>query len=488
MSDSLGNKVASAAKWSTITEVASKIVAPVSGMIMARILTPEAYGAMAAISIIISFTELFTDAGFKKYIVQHEFSSDDEKEKATNVAFWTNLALSLLFWGVIIIFRNQLANVVGSPELGFPLAVACAGIPIAALSSLQTAVYQRSFDFKTLFYARLVSLIIPFAVNIPLALITRDYWALIIGNLVGSTATAIILSIKSQWKPCLFYNFSLLKMMLAFSLWLILDSILVWATEYLDMFFISRGLSEHYLGLYRVSMNIVGQILAIITAAISPVIFPALSRLQDNLPEMSTFLLKMQKYAAVIIIPLGVGIYMFRNLITSILLGDQWTEAADFIGLWGLMSAITIIFARFCSNVYPAIGKPKYSIIVQILHLVVLIPAVIISVQYGFKVFYWTRSFVRLELVLVNLIFVYVLIKQSAWKMFTNILPEILSSLIMGFVAYILLMINDNLVWGIVSCVICVGIYLGVLYMLFPKDRPILLNLYSSLTVKIRKR
>jgi len=488
MSNSLGNKVASAAKWSTITEVAAKIVAPVSGMIMARILTPEAYGAMAAISIIISFTELFTDAGFKKYIVQHEFSSEDEKEKATNVAFWTNLALSLLFWGVIIIFRNQLASVVGSPELGFPLAVACAGIPIAALSSLQTAVYQRSFDFKTLFYARLVSLIIPFAVNIPLALITRNYWALIIGSLVGSSATAIILTIKSQWKPRFFYDFSLLKMMLAFCIWLIIDSVLVWATDYLDMFFISRGLSEHYLGLYRVSMNIVGQILAIITAAISPVIFPALSRLQDNLPEMRSFLLKMQKYAAVIIVPLGVGIYMFRDLITEFLLGEQWIEASDFIGLWGLMSAVTIIFSRFCSNVYPAIGKPKYSIIAQILHLVVLIPAVIISVQYGFEAFYWTRSLVRIEAILVNFIIVYIVIKQSAWKMIVNVVPEIIASFLMGTVAYFMLLINDSIVWGVFSCLICACVYFGSLIILFPKDRSVVLNLVNSVTLKFHMR
>lgn len=482
----LNSKIENAALWVTITEVAAKIVTPVSGMILARILTPEAYGAMTAISIVISFTELFTDAGFKKYIIQHDFLSEEEKEKSTNVAFWTNLILSMIFWFFIIAFRNQIARVVGSPELGFPLAVACAGIPIAALSSLQTAIYQRSFDFKTIFNVRIISLIVPFAVTIPLAFLTRNYWALIIGNLVSNSVTAIILTIKSEWKPRLFYDFSLLKAMLSFSIWLIIDAFLVWATGYFDVFIISNQLDEHLLGIYRVSLNLVGQIMAIITAAVSPLLLPALSRVQNNIPQMREMLLKLQKYAAVIIIPLGAGIWMFRELITKVMLGSQWAEAAELIGLWGLLSSITIIISRYCTNVFPAIGKPRYSIISQLLHLVVLIPAVIISVNYGFKTLYWTRSLIRLEGVAVDLILVYIVIQQPVTKILKNLAPEVISSIIMSIFAYCLLKIDDGIAWGIISCVLCSAFYFITLYFLFPYERPVIWRLISSICSKLR--
>ena len=172
---------------------------------------------------------------------------------------------------------------------------------------------------------------------------------------------------------------------------------------------------------------------------------------------------------------------------TAIMLGDQWTEAAPFIGLWALMEVITVIFARFCSNVYPAIGKPRISVIVQILHLVVLIPAVIISGQYGFRALYITRSLVRLELVLVNLIFVYALIKQSPWKMFTNILPELLSCVAMSLAAWGLLRISNSIIISFVWIVVCAGIYFAILC-IFPKDRDLLKSIKDRTLSKIIKR
>lgn len=488
MSNNLNTKIVNATKWSALTEILSKLVTPITAMVMARLLTPEAYGVVATFSIIISLADIFSDAGFQRYLIQHEFESDEEKDQSTNVAFWTNLALSFFLWAVIIIFRNPLAELVGSPGLGMVLVVTCAGIPLTGFCSIQMALFKRDFDFKTLFWRRLVSILIPIFVTIPLAIWLRNYWALVLGTLAANVANAILLSIKSNWSPRRFYSFTLLKGMLSFCVWSLVDSILVWATSYADIFFIGKALNSYYLGLYRTSISIVGQIMALITAIVLPVIMPSLSRLQENLPEMRRLLLKFQKTTALVLIPLGVGVFMFRDLITDIMLGDQWTEAAGFLGLWGLMEAVTVIFARFCSPVYPAIGKPRTSVIVQIAHLAVLIPAIIISGQFGFKPLYITRSLVRLELVLVNLIAVYIMIKQSPWKMLVNIMPEVISSLIMAGVAFVLLSISQTMVWSLIWVVVCIGVYFAALYVLFPKDRAVLYSLWQTALKTIKRK
>lgn len=487
MSD-LNTKIVNATKWSALTEILSKLVTPVTAMVMARLLTPEAYGVVATFSIIISLADIFSDAGFQRYLIQHEFESDEEKDQCTNVAFWTNLALSFFLWAIIIVFRNPLAELVGSPGLGMVLVVTCAGIPLTGFCSIQMALFKRDFDFKTLFWRRLVSILIPIFVTIPLAIWLRNYWALVLGTLAANVANAILLSIKSNWSPRRFYSFTLLKGMLSFCIWSLVDSILVWMTSYADIFFIGKVLNSYYLGLYRTSISIVGQIMALITAIVLPVIMPSLSRLQNDLPEMRRLLLKFQKSTALVLIPLGVGVFMFRDLITDIMLGDQWTEAAGFLGLWGLMEAVTVIFARFCSPVYPAIGKPRVSVIVQISHLVVLIPAIIISGQYGFKALYITRSLIRLELVLVNLIAVYIMIKQSPWKMLVNIMPEAICSLIMAGIAFVLLSISDVLILSLVWVVLCIGVYFSALYVLFPKDRDELNSLWQTALKTIKRK
>ena len=110
----LKSNVYKATKWAAITNILRKMITPIINMILARLLTPEIIGVVATISVVISFADMFTDAGFQKYLVQHNFKSEDDLNNATNVAFWTNFVLSLIIWGIIFCFRDQIAYFVGS--------------------------------------------------------------------------------------------------------------------------------------------------------------------------------------------------------------------------------------------------------------------------------------------------------------------------------------------------------------------------------------
>ena len=101
-------------------------------MILARLLAPEAFGVLVTSTMVISFAEIFTDAGFQKYLVQHEFADDSEKFKTTTTAFWSNLVLSLLIWLIIIAFSEPIAALVGNPGKGNVIAISCVCIPLAA--------------------------------------------------------------------------------------------------------------------------------------------------------------------------------------------------------------------------------------------------------------------------------------------------------------------------------------------------------------------
>lgn len=476
----LNNKIVNATKWSASAEIIAKLVGPITTMVLARVLTPEAFGIVTTLNMIIAFAEIFTDAGFQRYIIQHEFTDDVDRENSTNVAFWTNLIMSLIIWGVIAIFSNPLASLVGNPDLGIVLTVACASIPIQAFSSIQMAVFKRSLNFKALFYCRLFSVIIPLFVTVPLALWLRSYWALVFGTIAVNLSNAVILTIQSPWKPKLYYNYLHLKAMFSFSIWSMFDAILVWATNYLEIFFISNMLNAYYLGIYKTSMTTVGQFTSIITAAILPIIMPALSRTQHDYVIMRQILLKIQKYLGILLLPLGFGIFMFSQFITDILLGSQWQEAVPFIGIWGLMEAITIVFQRICSNVFPAIGKPRTSVIAQILHLIVLVPAVYIAIGYGFTTLFYTRALIRVQPILLYWYFAYRVIKLSPLSMLKNLLPELFACTIMSFVAYCLLCISNNTWICFAWTIICCGVYIIMLY-IFPKERLMMKNLKNKL-------
>lgn len=469
------NTLTQATKWSATAEIIAKLVLPITNIVLARLLSPEAFGVVATITMIVSFAEIFTDAGFQKYLIQHEFTDDTDKEQSTTVAFWSNFILSIILWGVIGIFSEPIATFVGNPGLGNVVIIACASIPLAAFSSIQIALFKRDFDFKTLFKVRIIGILIPLFVTIPLALWLHSYWALIIGTIVSNLVNAIILTIFSHWKPRVYFSLKKLQEMLSFSLWSMLEAISIWLTSYIDIFIIGVFLNEYYLGIYKTSMTTIGQITSLITAATTPILFSALSRLQDNREAFKELFFKFQKIVGILIIPMGVGIFCFNRFVTDILLGDQWAEAASFIGLWGLTSSLTIVLSHYSSEVYRSIGKPKLSVLAQLLHIIVLCPAMLIAVTHDWEAIYTTRAIVRLELILVNLVLMHYIVKISPAEMIKNITPSIIAATIMGICGFYLASLGCSVLWNTLAIIICIIIYFATIS-LFKSDRKILRN------------
>lgn len=481
------SKIATATKWSAISEVMAKLVTPISTMILARILTPEAYGAIAITAIVISFAELFTDSGFPKYIIQHDFQNDDEKCESANVAFWTNLTMSLIIWAFIVFFRHQIAKIVGSPELGNAIAVACIAIPITAFSSILTALFKRDLDFKTLFYVRIAGIAIPFIATIPLAIWLKSYWALIAGTILYQLANTIILAVNSKWQPKLYFCFGKLKEMLSFCIWIITNDVITYFTGYIDLFLISQKFDQHHLGIYRTAVSTSTHIITLVSAIVVPILLPAYSKLQNNHKLLRETMLKIQKYLGIVILPLGFGIFLYSDLVTNILLGNQWSEASPIIGIWGFLHTFSLLINRSCTNTYIAIGRPKISVLVQTLYATALIPAIIISSNIGFEAVYYTRAFAKIWMIILNLILIYITIRQSTLKIITNILPELAGCIAMYIGSVLLSLLGNSIEWQIASILICGIVYIATIC-IFKEDRQVLTKLvcYAKQQLQIK--
>ena len=466
MQRNLGKQLRQAAKWSSITEIAAKLVSPVTNMILARVLVPEAFGVVATLTMVVSFAEIFTDAGFQKYLVQHEFLDEKDLNKSTNVAFWTNLIFSLLVWAGISCFADPIAYLVGSPGCEKAVCVISMEIPLLAFSSIQMARYRRDFDFKGLFVARMATALVPIVITVPLAFVFRSYWALVWGTLARDVLNAVILTARSHWKPRFQYSFQKLKEMLSFSVWTIVENISIWLTSYVGMFIVGIALNEYYLGLYKTTMNMVNGLMGIISAAIVPVLFSALSRYQNDEQLFQETFFRFQRMAAMFVIPLGFGMYVYRELGVAILLGDQWKEAEQFFGMWSLTSAIMIVMSSLNSEVFRSKGRPKLSVVTQCLHLVILIPLLIWSKNKGFEILTTVRSLARLQMLMVSMIIMHFVFGIRVQKVFVNIFPSFVAACVMAIAGSLMRVLVDSVVWELFTILLCVVIYAAVMLLL----------------------
>lgn len=468
-----------AVRWSSVTEILARLVTPVTNMILARLLTPEAFGIVATITMITSFADIFTDAGFQKYLIQHEFNNQKDLEDSANVALWANFAVSILLWLLIGINSETLASIVGCPGMGKVVIAACSILPMTSFSSIQRALFKRSFDYKPLFYVRMVYVCIPLVVTVPLAIMGFSYWALIIGTICGELANAVLLVWKSKWKPKLYFSARVFKAMFSYSFWTLIESISIWLTSWIGTFIVGSMLTQYYLGLYKTSMSTVNSLMAIVTTAFTSVLFSLLARYQNNRELFLETFYRYQKFVGSLVLPMGLGLFLYRDLATSLFLGKKWLEAADFIGMWGLVYAISITFGHFCSEVYRATGRPRLSVLAQWLHIIVLVPACYFGAERGFSTLTVWRSLSRLEFILVHFLIMQLVYKISPWNMIRNVKGAIIATLCMGAAAIGMQHISMKIWFQFFSIGICILIYF-VVYSRFENVKKVLEDVLSD--------
>lgn len=482
----MDTKVVAAAKWSLITEILAKLITPITNIILAHILAPTAFGILATIMMVISFAEMLADAGFQKFLVQYEFESEEAKQKSVSVAFISNIVLAIVLWIAIIVWRDDLASLVGNEGLGIPLAVMGAMLPLSAFSSIQMAMYRRNFNFKFLLSIRMITIITPLLVSIPMALAGFDYWSLIAGLLAAHLFTAIALCVRQEKLISIYFSGSVFRNMFSFSAWSLAEAFSIWLTAWVDTFIISHFLNAYYLGVYKMPTAIVTTVMAIATSSMAPVLFSALSRHQHNQVEFERTFLTFQRYMALFLVPLGVGMFVYQDFIVQILLGPQWKLAGIVLGSWALSSSLVTAISYLISEAFRAKGMPNISFLAQMAHLVVLIPVIYVCVQYDFTTFVYARSIVRVQMIAVLLYLLAKYVDMNAWHVIRNIKSYIIASAIVGTGSYALLHLYNSMIWTIFCICVSLISYLVVLY-LFPTERVVLAKIWDSALARLRR-
>lgn len=471
MVDRNSSSVAKASMWSFFGQLIVKVLPPLTNMILARIFVPEVFGIVTTVTMITSFADILTEGGFTRFLVRQQYSDENELKKDANVAFWTNLFISLSLWGLIIVFRNDLSDSLSSENISNVIVIACIQLPITSFSGIQNAIAQRKYDFRKIFFSQMISSIFNLIITLFLALTGMSFWAIIVGNICSYIIRAIVLSIRSTWQPRLYFSITRLKKMFAFSMWIYLEAIAVWFTSWADSFFVGSRLNSHDLGIYKNSQSMVNGVLSIPQYSITNVLLVTLSNDIGNHEKYQRDFFFAQRLMAYILFPIGFGILLYRDFAVRIVFGSGWEDATLIVGLWAFVSVFRIVYMSVTSAAYISSGKPRASFYLQIVDMVILIPTCIYGIKLGFVWFVIIRCIVRLAIIPINLL---VLDKSCAIPVIDvikNTTRPLMISLVMFVTGFLVKWILPNtvLLW-IIGVIICMVIYFIAFYLVSRKD------------------
>lgn len=407
-------------------EIASRAVQPLIFIILARLLTPDDYGVVAAALMVITFTQVFWDAGMGKALIQRQ---TDINESA-NVAFWINLSLAVLLATVLFFTASKITLAFFHDERVTPVLQAMTlQILFGSMSSIPTALLQKEMKFNSLFWVRLVSVAVPGFFSIPLAYYGMSYWALVTGTLAGQVLQFFLLYSIVKWRPSFTFSLAVAKELGRFASWVSLTGLLVWFFLWADSFIVGAYLGTHELGLFRTGNTFVIMIFdGVLFGPILPVLYSYFSALHSDIEKVKTSSLKIIRIVAIVAIPLSIILFALAGPVSNIIFGDKWIGIGYVIGMMSVMRGYGWLVG-INSDVYRAVGKPHYETAILGFAFLFFLPIYFITIPYGFKNFIIARLLLGLISLIPHFLLFKKLFKISIWPVLRTATICTLSSL-----------------------------------------------------------
>lgn len=330
--DDTKNKVLSGLFWKFGERITAQIVTFVVSVVLARLLTTEAYGLITLVTIFITFANCFVANGLGSSLIQ--------KKDADNLDFSTilyfQILLSLALYLILFLAAPLIASFYGEgyEQLCPVLRVLGLRIPLTAVNNVQQAFVSRKMIFKKFFFSTIIGTTVSAVVGIWMAYAGYGVWALVGQYLTNTTMDTVILGLTIHWKPELKFSFTRLKSLFSYGWKILVASLIDTSYNEIRSLVIGKIYSSNDLAFFDKGKQIPNLLVTNINTSISNVLFPAISKSQSNPVEVKNMMRRSIRTAAYIICPMMFGVAVVAKPLISVLLTDKWLPCVPYLQIY----------------------------------------------------------------------------------------------------------------------------------------------------------
>ena len=347
------DRAAHTLKWAASGQLLGRAAQPAVLLVMARILKPKDYGLLEISILIIMLGRLLLDMGLSRALIQ----TRKDQDKAANVVFWSNLLFGIVLYSVIFLTADWIAAFFRNPQVAQILRVSALQLPILSLSVVQMAVAQRRLKYERQFVALAASGLAMVAVTLLLVGLGLGLWAFVYGSLVGAATQAIAYWLIAPWRPSLrSFDYSLAPQLLGFGSLATIELLEGWILNYGDNVVVGRVLGVNAVGTYALAFKIAVFGIGLVMNPILSVAYASFSRLSDDWEKLHRAFINTQQLAAVVGIPLGIGVFLLADQISEVFLQGRWPGIAPIIRILVISPGLTYVLS-INPELYRAIGR-----------------------------------------------------------------------------------------------------------------------------------
>lgn len=356
-----------------------QVINLVRSIILARLLAPGDFGLIGLASLATAALSVLTDTGIWPALIQRKSLDDDTKHTA-----WIIFALRGVILGAVLIGLAPLvARFFEQPQLTALLRVLAGVFFISGFNSLSIVLLQRDLRFDRITYLKVAVTVVSLVFSVGAALLLRNVWAFIVGELAGTTAAMVLSYRIANYRPRLHFSVARAKELMNFGKYLTGSSIITYLATEGDDALVGKVLGTEALGFYGVAYRASNLPATSISHVINQVTVPGFSRVQDDTARLRSMYLKTLRMTALVAVPFTGLMFILAPFFIPVLYGKQWLPAVpSFMVLcfFGLERAIGSV----AGPVFLAKGRTRLIMLIGLSKLITMAICIVpLTLRYG---------------------------------------------------------------------------------------------------------
>lgn len=339
----------------------------IGNLVLARLLTPDAFGLMVVVSTLMLGLNLLSDIGTGPTIIQ----SPRGGERAFLNTAWTLQAVRGVFlwlFGLLIAFVISLGQTqhwfdagaaFGDARLPPLVAVATFGLAILGFTSINQRTAERNLDFRMVVSIELLAQFVALAVMVAVAALTRSVWALIFGGLLSALLRCLLSHFMLAGAPAAFMlERGAVKELLGKGKWLLMSSLVGFFALSGDRLLLGGIVDPGTLGLYSIALALAGIAPAAFSTVLGKVVLPAFSEICRDRPlELPSAYRKFQLITDACVGLVAGSLFVSSDPLIALLYDSRYHGAGvivAYLAVGSIGMRVVVI-----EQLYMATGKPR---------------------------------------------------------------------------------------------------------------------------------
>ena len=347
--------------WSFMEQGGSKLILMAVQIVLARLLSPEAFGVLAVMLVVTSIADAIAQSGLGMALIQKTDASDDSFANA----WWLSLGMALVLYVAIFFAAPGIACFYNSPDLAEYLRVLGLIVFFNSVNSIQRAFFQRSLDFRSIFRATTIAAFVSGAIGIALAFLGFGIWSLVAQALAQSAAVSFVMWFQINWRPRLLFNGGEARELLGYGWKICVTSILNVIYSGVSELVIGRTCSTSDLGLYSQGRKYPVAAIGVVSNSIANVLFPTLSSVKSDMRVMRIEIKRFLSLGSFVVAPISLLFAALAEPLVAILLTEKWLPCVPIFQLTCLSNSV-LMFQLVNLRAYMALGNSSLYMKLQI--------------------------------------------------------------------------------------------------------------------------